>query len=431
MNYKELYRRKVVSVEEALQEIKSHHEVVCGLAACEPVALLSELHTIKDRVEDVSVVTALLMGKYEFYMNPEMKGHFLLNNWFYTDGPREAHSLGTVSYVPMQLHQFSSKRLAYRKPNVFLGCASPMDKHGYVSLSLSTVMEKDIIENSDLVILETNPNLPRTFGDTHVHISEIDYIVETDRSIPELPAMKIDEKDHIIGSYVADLIEDGSTIQIGLGSIPGAVALSLSHKKDLGVHTEMLTDCILDLYEAGAITNRRKTLWKDKIITGLALGSRRLYDFLDDNMLVEFHRSSVVNDPRVIAKNNKMVSINSALQMDLTGQCCAESVGARQFSGTGGHKEFANGSQESLGGKSILAFHSSTKKDTISRIVPLFEEGTIVTTSRVDVDYIVTEYGVACLRGRSVQERVKELINIAHPNFRDYLRSEAKRKLIW
>ncbi len=431
MNYTEAYRRKLVSIEEALEQVKSHHEVICALAASEPGALLSQLHTIKDRVVDVSVVNALMMGEYEFFLNPEMKGHFLLNSWFYSGGPRKGHPHGTVTYVPMELHNFSSRRMAYRSPNIFMGSACPMDKHGYLSLSLSSVMEKDFIEQADIVIIEVNSNLPRTYGDTHVHISDIDYIVEADREVPVMPPSPMGEKDYLIGSYVADLIEDGSTIQIGMGSIPSAVAQSLSHKKDLGVHSEMFNDSILDLYEAGAVNNRKKSIWKDKFIATVALGSKRLYDFIDDNMAVEFHRASVVNDPAVIAKNHKMVSINSALEMDLTGQCCAESIGPRLFSGTGGHKEFVTGSQASAGGKSILAFQSTTKDDTVSRIVPWLEPGTIVTTSRVDVDYVVTEYGVASLRGRSVRDRIQELINIAHPNFRDYLRNESKKNMIW
>ncbi|HBQ25063.1 MAG TPA: 4-hydroxybutyrate--acetyl-CoA CoA transferase [Syntrophomonas sp.] len=431
MNYKEMYQRKLVSVEEALENIKSNQEVVTALCGCEPVTLLSNLHTIKDRVENVSVVNAMMQKKYEFFMNPEMKGHFLLNSWFYSHGPRAAHPQGTVSYVPLQLHQFSKKRIGYRKPNVFLGAVSPMDKHGYFSLSLSTVLEKDFVENADIVIMEVNPNLPRTFGDTHVHISEIDYLVEVDAEVPTLEQPVLSEKDLLIGNYAADLVEDGSTIQIGFGSITGAIAQCLGDKKDLGLHSEMFTDSVLSLYEAGVITNRKKTLWKDKFITDAALGSRKLYDFLDENMAVEFHRSSVVNDPTIIARNNKMVSINAALQMDLTGQCCAESIGMQLFSGTGGHKEFVTGAMDAPGGKSIIAFYSSAKGDTISRIVPWFEPGTIVTTSRIDVDYIVTEYGVACLRGRSVRERVQELINIAHPNFRDELRFEANRKMIW
>lgn len=431
MNCRETYNRKLVSVTEALEMIKSNQEIVCSLGACEPVALLSNLHLIKNRVKNVSVVNAMMMGEYEFFTNPELAEEFILNSWFYTDAPRRAHPQGNVTYVPMQLHQFSCKRIFHRHPNVFFGAASPMDKHGHFSLSLSTVHEKDFIERADLVIMEINPRLPRTFGDTNVHISQIDYIVESDKEIPTMEPPVLTEKDFLIGSYAAELIEDGSTIQIGFGNIPGAVANSLKGKKDLGVHSEMFTDSILDLYEAGAITNRKKTLWKDKFITDAGLGSRRLYDFLDENMAVEFHRGSVVNDPAVIGRNHKMVSINSMLEIDLTGQCCAESVGSRLYSGTGGHKEFVSGAQESPGGKSILAFYSTTRNDTISRIVPVFAPGTIVTTSRVDVDYVVTEFGIASLRGRSIRERVKELINVAHPNFRDYLRSEAKRHMIW
>lgn len=431
MDYRESYRRKLVSVEEALENIKSNDEVVTALAMCEPATLLRSLHTIKDRVENVSVVNAMMQYEYDFYTKPEMKGHFLLNSWFYTEGPRTAHQLGTVSYVPMQLHQMSQKRLAYRSPNVFMGCVSPMDKHGYFTLSLSTVVEKDFIENADIVIMEVNPRLPRTFGDTHIHISDIDYLVESERELPEYPLPIFTDKDHIIGQYAAELIEDGSTIQIGFGSIPGAIAHSLRNKKDLGVHSEMFTDAVLNLWESGAITNRKKTLWKGKAIADIAMGTRKLFDFLDENMAVEFHRGTVVNDPAVIGRNSKMVSVNSALQFDLTGQCCAESVGSRLFSGTGGHKEFVNGAQESPGGKSILALYSTAAKDTISRIVPQFDPGTVVTTSRVDVDYIVTEYGVACLRGRSIRERVSEMISIAHPDFRDYLHSEADRLQLW
>lgn len=426
-----MYRSKVVPVEEALQQIKSNDEVVCSLVACEPVTLLKNLHIIKEQVENVSVVSAFMLGNYKFFTDPEMKGHFFLNSWFYSDAPRAAHDLETVSYVPMELHRFSRARLDYRRPNVFLGCASPMDEHGYVSLSLCTVIEKDFIENADIVIMEINPEFPRTLGDTHVHISDIDYIVETDREIPTLPSPEPGDIEIAIGSYVADLIEDGSTIQIGWGGITAAVALALRDKKDLGVHSEMLTDSILDLYEAGAVTNRRKTLWKDKFITNVVFGTRRLYDFVDNNLAVEMHRGSVVNNPHIIGQNHKMVSVNAALEMDLTGQCCAESIGPRLFSGTGGHKEFIIGSQRSEGGKSIVAFHSTAKRGTVSRIVPWFEPGTVVTTSRVDIDYVVTEYGVAHLKGRSLRERTQELINIAHPDFRDYLASEARRHHIW
>lgn len=431
MNYKEMYQRKAVSVEEALKEIKSGQEIACALIACEPVTMLSQLHTIKDRVENVSVVTALLMNEYEFFMDPEMKGHFLLNSWFYTAGARKAHSHGTVSYLPLELHRAVASRSFYRKPDVFLGCASPMDQHGYLSLSIDSVCEKDLLEQADKVIIEVNPNFPRSYGDTHIHISEIDHIIETERPLPVIPDIELNDKERAIGEYVADLIEDESTLQIGYGNIPMAVTACLTDKKDLGVHTELFSEGLLDLYEAGVITNRKKTIWKDKFVADCALGTKRLYDFFDNNMAVEFQRGSIVNDPQVIGRNHKMVAINSALEIDLTGQCCAESIGPRHYSGTGGHKEFAQGIQYSPGGKSIIAFPSTTRNDTISHIVPIMTPGATVTTSRVDLDYVVTEYGVASLRGRSIRERVKELINIAHPNFRNYLRSEAERNQIW
>jgi len=431
MNYKELYKRKVVSVEEALKQIKSGQEIVCSLIACEPVTMLSKLHTIKDRVENVSVVTALLLYEYDFFMNPDMKGHFLMNNWFYTGGARKAHPYGTVSYIPLELHRSVACRTAHRPPDIFLGCASNMDNHGFLSLSLDNVWEKELIEIADKVIIEVNPNFPRVYGDTQIHISEIDYIIETDRPVPTIPKPEISDKDRLIGQYVAELVEDESTLQVGFGNIPLAVTSCLTNKKDLGVHTELFSDGLLDLYEAGALTNRKKTIWKGKFVADCAVGTKHLYDFMDNNLAVEFQRGLVVNDPRIIGRNHRMVSINSALEIDLTGQCCAESIGTRLWSGTGGHKEFTQGVQYSPGGKSIIALESTANNDTISRIVPTLQPGAVVTTSRVDVDYIVTEYGIASLRGRSIRERVKELINIAHPNFRDYLASEAERLLIW
>lgn len=431
MNYQEEYKRKVISVEEALSKVQSGDEIVTGLACCEPVEFLSSLHTIADRVENVTVVNALLMNDYEFFMRPEMADHFLLVSWFYGPGTRKMHPAETVTYLPLQLHQFTNKRFYQHRANIFVGSVAPMDKHGYFSLSLSTVLEKDLIEIADIVILEVNPQMPRTYGDTHIHISQLDYLIETDHPVAEIPPPILAEDDYKIGEYVADLIEDGSTLQIGIGSIPGAVAHSLKDKKDLGVHSELFTDCLLDLYEAGAITNRRKSIWQGKFVTDMAMGTRRLYDFLDDNLAVEFLSGRVVNNPEIIGRNSKMVSVNSALQMDLSGQCCAESIGPMQFSGTGGHKEFVTGALKSPGGKSILAFRSTTRDGAHSHIVPHLSTGAVVTTSRVDVDYVVTEHGVACLRGLSIRERVQELIRIAHPDFRDYLKSEARRLSIW
>jgi len=438
MNVRELYKNKLINIEEALSKIKSDDNIVCALSPAEPKELLSKLHTILDRVENVNITNCLPLADYEFFYNPKYKDSFFTEGWFFSPGLRKAHKNGNVSYIPNHLHLAGIKRLAHRKPNVFLGTACPMDKHGYLSLSLSATYEREMIENADLVILEVNPNMPRTFGDTIIHISEVDYIVETDYEVPELPVLEPSEKDKIIGKYIADLVEDGSTIQLGIGGIPNAVTAELMHKKDLGIHTEMFTDGMVDLYEAGVITGKRKTLLPGKMVATFALGTKKLYKFIDDNPAVNILRGSWVNDPYVIGKNYKMVSINTTLEIDLTGQCCSESIGHVQFSGTGGQADTAIGAQISKGGKSIIALYSTTKvrlpgsdeRKAISKIVPRLAHGAAVTLSRNDVDFVVTEYGVAALRGTSIKERVEKLINIAHPDFRDYLSEEAKKLMI-
>lgn len=431
MAFTELYKKKLITAEEAVQKIHSNNEIVVGLAASEPPALLSQLHRIGDRVDNVSVVMTLTLGEYEFYMNPEMKDRFTLNAWYYGAGPRKAHDQGTVSFNPTHLHNAMTKRLTVRKPNVFFGTATPMDEHGYLNLSLGLTYEKEALEQADLVLLEINENRPRTHGDTHIHIRDVDYVVESHRKLPALPPVVPSEKDKIIGRHIADLVEDGATIQLGIGGIPNAAALFLTDKHDLGVHTEMLSDPIVDLVEAGVITGKRKTLWKDKIIATFAFGSQKLYDFINNNQAVEFHRGCLVNDPYIIAKNHKMTSINTTLQIDLFGQCCSEAIGHRQYSGSGGAADTAIGAQRSPGGKSIVALYATAKNDTISSVVPLLSPGAAVTISRNDVDYVVTEYGVAHLRGTNIRERVERLTAIAHPAFREELRAEARRLSLW
>lgn len=429
--YAELYKQKVLTAEEAVQKVQSNDEIVVAVAASEPPALLNKLHTVADRVENVSVLMTLTLGEYDFYTKPEMKGKFLLNAWYYGAGPRRMHDHGTVSYNPTHLHNCMTKRLSVRKTNIFFGTAAPMDKHGYLNLSLSLMYEKEALEQADLVILEVNENLPRTQGDTHIHIRDVDYIVENHRRIPALPPVIPTEKDKVIGQYIASLVEDGATIQLGIGGIPNAAALFLTDKKDLGVHTEMLSDPVVDLVEAGVVTGKRKTLFKDKIVATFALGSQKLYDFINDNPAVEIHRGRIVNDPFVVAQNHKMTSINTTLQVDLFGQCCSEAIGHRQYSGSGGAADTAIGAQRSPGGKSIVALYSTAKNDTITSIVPMLNPGAAVTISRNDVDYVVTEYGIAHLRGANIRERVERLANIAHPNFRDFLREEARRLALW
>ncbi|MCD5414204.1 MAG: 4-hydroxybutyrate--acetyl-CoA CoA transferase [Clostridiales bacterium] len=439
MNMKNLYNNKTITVNEALDLIKSGDEIVTGLAVSEARAMLSRLHEIHEKVKDVTVVTCLPMKDYAYFVDKEYRESFKMAGWFYTATMRKAHKERTVSLIPTHLHSAAKKRSDYNKPDIYIGVASPMDQHGYLSLSLGTTYERETIKRAKTSILEINPNMPRTFGDTTIHISEIDYMIEVDYQPSELPVVEPTEKEIKIGRHIAELVEDGSTLQLGIGGIPNAVAASLKNKKDIGIHTEMFTDGMVDMYRAGAITNRKKTLMPDKMVATFALGSKKLYDFIDDNPGIVFLNGSWVNDPCVIGKNYKMVSINTTIEIDLTGQCCSESIGHRQFSGTGGQSDTAVGAQRSIGGKSIIALtstamvknNSSGERKEVSKIVNALRSGAAVTLSRNDVDYVVTEYGVAALRGASIRERVERLINIAHPKFRDHLKNEAERLLIW
>ena len=439
MNVKEIYNSKIITIDDALNKIESRHDIVTALGAAEPKEILSRLHSISDKVKDVNVTTCLPMDNYEYFVNPKYSDSFFMEGWFYSPAIRKAHKNGNVSFIPNHLHLAGPKRVYHRKPNVFIGTASSMDKHGYISLSLSATYERLMIEKADIVILEINPNMPRTFGDTTIHISDIDYVVETNYNPPELPIILPSDKDKVIGEYIADLVEDGSTIQLGIGGIPNAVASALMNKKDLGIHTEMFTDGMVDLYEAGVITGKHKTLMPGKMVATFALGTKKLYDFIDDNPGVLLMNGPWVNDPNVIGQNYKMVSINTTLQVDLGGQCASEAIGHVQFSGTGGQADTAIGAQNSPGGQSIIALYStanvrkgdSDERVRVSKIVPRLDQGAIVSLSRNDVDYVVTEYGVASLRGTSIKERVKRLINIAHPDFREDLEKEAKNLKIW
>lgn len=431
MDYLKEYNKKLLSVENALKLVKSNDEIVCSLGPCEPQKFLGDLHTIKNRVENVTIVTMLSLMKYKYNTEKSMEGHFFNESLFMGGAARNSQKVGLCSYIPTHLRYSATRRLKYREPNIFAGAVTPMDKHGFFSLSLSLVYERENIDKADIVILEVNPNLPRVHGDTQIHISEVDYLIESDCKIPELEIKEPCEKEITIGNYISELVEDGSTIQLGIGGIPNAVAMALKNKKNLGVHTEMITEGIVDLFNEGVITNNEKTLHKNKIIGTFALGSKKLYDFLDDNPVIELKKCSYVNNPYVICQNKKMVSINTALAVDLTGQCASESFGYNQYSGTGGQGDTGIGAFMSENGKSIIALKSTVKNDTVSTICMGHEIGTAISFSRNDVDYIVTEYGVANLTGKSMRDRAKSLIEIAHPKFRAELKEFAiKNKLI-
>ncbi len=429
---------KLITVEEALQLVKDNDIIVSAMAGAEPKLFLSKLHTIADRVKGVRVTNCLPFDNSEYFTNEKYAGSFNVDSWFYSGSLRKAHKRGTVTFIPNHLHLAGKKRFEHKKPHIFVGTASPVDKHGFVSLSLSNVYEKEAIELADIVILEVNPNFPRTFGEMNVHVSDIDYLIETNYPVPELADALPNEKDLIIGKYISDRIKDGSTIQLGIGGIPNAVAHALLDKKDLGIHTEMFTTGLMHLVKSGAANGSRKNIQKGKHVCCFALGTRELYDFIDDNPSVAILPGDYVNDPAIIGLNDDQVSINTTIEIDLTGQCASESIGSRQFSGTGGQSDTAVGAQNSKRGKSFITLYSTAmvknpetgEREEISKIVPTLKPGAAVSLSRNDVDYVVTEYGGVCLRGTTIEERVQLLISIAHPKFRDELLKEA-RKLGW
>ena len=422
-----------VTINEALALVNSGDYIVTGLGAAEGREFMTNLHTIADRVKDVTVSNCLPMGAYEFMVNPAYVGSFTTESWFYTPALRKAQANGNVSFIYNHLHLASYKRLCHRKPDIYVGICSMPDKHGYVSLSLSNTYEMPMIKAAKTVILECNPNAPRTFGDVQLHVSDIDYLVECDYPMPELADAEPNEKDMVIGKLIADMIHDGDCIQLGIGGIPNAVAASLMDKKDLGVHTEMLTSGMVKLAKAGVITGKCKQNNPGKMVAVFAMGTKELYDFIDDNPAVAIMDGAYVNDPYVIAQNDNQISINSTIEIDLFGQCCSESIGHVQFSGTGGQADTAIGAQMSKNGRSVIALYSTAmvknkatgERVETSKIVPLLKAGAAVSLSRNDVDWLVTEYGAVCLRGTSMAERAKLIISVAHPNFREELTQEA------
>ncbi len=427
MNFKSMYAEKLISIPDAVGMLRSGQRVVAAMCASEPVGLLSNLEHHADCLEDVHVFMCLPMRQYGFYTKPEMAGHFFLENWFYGVPDRKAHPLGMVSYVPNNLHRAGSDRIHAGGLNVFWGTATPPNDRGIMSLSTSLVFERQLLDAADLVVLEINPNLPWTLGDTQISLRDVDYVVEHETSLVTLASIEPADVEATIGHYIADLIEDGATIQLGIGGIPNAIAQSLYEKHDLGVHTEMFTDGMVDLFEAGVITGRKKTLWPNKLVGAFALGTQKLYDFIHNNVAVEFQQGKVTNDPYVMGRNTKMVSINTALQVDVLGQVCSQSIGSRHFSGTGGQLDTHRGAQMSPGGRGIIALRSTAKDGTVSTIVPQLSVGAEVTVPSQDVDTVVTEFGVAELRGRCLRDRMAALIGIAHPDFRPWLREEIKR----
>ena len=426
------YEDKYISVEQALALVKSGDVIVTGLGPAEAGLFMGQLHTIADRVRGVKVTNCLPTHPTEIY-KPEYVDAFDIDGWFFAPPLRKAHPNGNTAFIPNHLHLAATKRLSFVKPNIYVGAATLPDKHGFVSLSVSNTYERRMIDAADIVILEVNPNMPYTFGDVQVHVSEVDYMVRADYKPPVSPEQPFTDKDAAIGKLIADMVPDGSCIQLGIGGIPNAVAKALENKNDLGVHTEMLTSGMVRLAKMGVINGRCKQFERGKMVTTFAMGTEELYEFLDYNPSVAIMDGAWTNDPYVIARNDNQVSNNTTLESDLTGQCATESIGSRQYSGTGGQSDTAVGAQMSRNGKSIIALYSTAmvkdpvtgERKEISKIVPQLTPGAAVSLSRNDVDRVVTEYGVAELRGTSLRDRVARLIEIAHPKFREELWEQA------
>jgi len=421
MKWEKAYKQKLVSAEEAVSHIQSGNRVVAGHAAGTPELLLKTMVEFKERYHHVEIAHQIAMG-HTLYCRPECQPHFIHNSLFAGAGSRQAIHEGRAAFTAV--HNSDLPRLFTERilpADVTLCMLSVPDQQGYCSFGVSVDYTKPAAESSSLVIAEVTPNMPRTLGDAFIHVSEIDYIVECDTAPLILQPPTITVIDEAIGGYCAELIKDGDCLQLGIGAVPDAVLSFLKDKKDLGIHTEMFSDGVVDLVECGVVNCARKNYHRRKMVASFFMGTEKLYKFIDDNAFVEAYSFDYTNAPEVISRNDNMVSINSALQVDFTGQVASDTIGYRQYSGTGGQADFVRGATHSKGGRSILAFHSTARGGKTSRIVPHLDEGAVVTTTRADVHIIITEYGIADLRGKSFSDRAKALISIAHPDFREDL----------
>ncbi len=426
LSVQEVYRQKLVSPEQAVKIINSGDIIWMPLAGTEANILCKALCDRKDELEGV-VMRQMLQGRKQPYFDPAFAPHIFIDSWF-TGGAGRKHvqeghgtfTANTFNEVPRLIRQSG-------RVDAVMFTAAPMDEHGYLNFGLGCDYTPAALELARKVIVEVNPNMPRTGGSNNIHISKVDYVVECNEPIIELPVAPITELEEKIGAHVAELIEDGSTLQVGVGGVPNAVCKFLEHKKDLGVHTEMVVDGLMGLVESGAVNGSKKSIHKGKFIGTFALGTKKLYNFMNNNPSIEMLPVDYTNNPYIIGQNSKMVSINATVEVDLFGQCCSESIGTVHWSGSGGQLDYARGANVCPDGKGFITLNSTAKGGTISKIVPTLTPGALVTTGKNDVDHVVTEYGVAKLRGKSMRERALALINIAHPDFRDELRHAAKK----
>jgi acetyl-CoA hydrolase len=429
MGWTEIYRGKVTSAEEAVRTVHSGDHVWLHAGCNNPEELLKALVARAGELRDVEVTHLLTFGSAD-HVDPKYSGSFRHRALFIGPNVRQAVNEGRADWVPVFLSEIPGLIRSRTIPvDVAFIQISPPDEHGFCSYGVGVECSKAASEAAGAVVALVNRQMPRSLGDCFIHVSRLTHVVEIDRPVIELPMVtEVGDVARAIGRSVADLIENGSTLQMGIGEIPDAVLLFLDEKRDLGVHTEMFSDGVVELFERGVVTGEAKTLHKGKIISSFVLGSKKTFDFLDNNPFVEFHPTDYVNDPFVIAQNDNMVAINSAIAVDITGQVCSDSMGRSMYSGFGGQVDFIRGARRSRGGKPIIALPSTAKDGKISRIVDALAEGSGVVTSRADVQYVVTEYGVANLYGKSLRERALALIDCAHPDFRGELRCAARAR---
>jgi acyl-CoA hydrolase len=420
------YTDRIATAAEAMKIIQPGNSIFIGTGCAQPQHLVDALVAHSRDIYDAHIIHLLTMGEAP-YADERFREKFKTNSFFVADNVRHALARGVGDYTPIFLseipHEFDSGRIPI---DVALISVSPPDARGLCSFGVSVDIVKSAVANAKAVIAQVNANMPRTLGDSFVHANFLDVLVPRDEPVITVPVPAADPVLRRIGQNIARLVEDGSTIECGIGRIPQALAEFLKDKKDLGVHTEMFGDWIIDLIECGAITCAKKTLNRGKVVASFCMGSRRLYDYVDNNPFFEFRPTEFVNDPAIISQHDKMVGINLGLEIDLTGQVCADSLGYRFYSGIGGQVDFIRGCARSRGGKPIIAMPSTARDGTVSRIVPHLTEGAGVVTTRGDVHYVVTEHGIAYLHGKSIRQRVLALINIADPKFRNELIEAAK-----
>jgi acyl-CoA hydrolase len=430
-DWQKRFQNQIYSARDAIQRIQPRQSILIGSGAAEPVGLVEALVSDGTHLQHNEILHLLTLGPAP-YVQPGLEQRFRHTAFFIGTNVRQAVQEGRADFMPIFLSEIPRLlKSPQQSVDVALIQVSSPDAHGCVSLGVSVDIVRAAVDTAKLIIAEVNPQMPRTLGDSFIDVSRIDCLVPVDRPLLTLPVPKEDAVSLAIGAHIAELVPNGATLQLGIGAIPNAVLRSLQHHRELGVHTEMFSDGVMQLVEAGVISGRRKTLLPQKLVTSFVMGSEQLYRWCDNNPRVEMRPSEFVNDPQIIARNDNMIAINSALCVDLTGQVASDTIDGRFYSGIGGQVDFIRGAARSTGGKPIIALRSTAKGDQISRIQPFLDEGAAVVTSRGDVHFVVTEYGVADLWGKSVRQRTRALVEIAHPKFRGSLEQAARERKLW